>query len=457
MKLLTRYILKEHFIPFVYALLILIFLLFTNFFLKAIDRLLGKGLPLSIMLEYLFLNMGWVLSLAIPMAVLIATLMAFGRLSEDNEVTALRSSGVSFPKILLPALIFSFVIAGPLIYFNNFILPEMNHKTRKLYRDIYRKRPDLSIEPGYFIDDLPKYSLIVKDKKDGKYQDVRIYSKEQTKTQTSINAKEGTFSTLKDAILLTLFDGEIHELDTQNLQNYRRIIFEKHQIVIPAEDLMLKSGSSPSRGDRDMTVTMINDKIESYRQKQGEILKRIRKKIEKEFKLNEVPKDYESAKDLIDHQNQLLTQDTTLTSKQVKNKKRTLKILSQRLSSDYQQFVGYQKNINRIRVEKHKKFSIPVACIVFILIGAPLGIMAKKGSLVTSISFSFGFFLIYWIFLIGGEELADRNLLSPVIAMWTPNVLLGTVGIIMSVITTREQKNLSLPFRRKDKDDAAKQ
>ena len=457
MKLLTRYILKEHFFPFAYALLILIFLLFTNFFLRAIDRLLGKGLPLSIMLEYLFLNMGWVLSLAIPMAVLIATLMAFGRLSEDNEVTALRSSGVSFPQILLPALIFSFVIAGPLIYFNNFILPEMNHKTRKLYRDIYRKRPDLSIEPGYFIDDLPKYSLIVKDKKDGKYQDVRIYSKEQTKTQTSINAKEGTFSTLKDAILLTLFDGEIHELDTQNLQNYRRIIFEKHRIVIPAEDLMLKSDSSPSRGDRDMTVPMINHKIESYHQKQGEILKRIRKKIEKEFVLDEVPKDYESAKELIDHQSQFLIHDTTLTSKQMENKKRTLKILSQRLSTDYQQFVGYQKNINRIRVEKHNKFSSPVACIIFILIGAPLGIMAKKGSLVTSISISFGFFLIYWIFLIGGEELADRNLLSPVIAMWTPNVLLGTVGIIMSVVTTREQKILSLSFRSKDKNGSEHQ
>ena len=89
MKLLTRYILKEHFLPFLYDLLIVIFLLFTNFLLRAVDRFLGKGLPIDIILEYLLLNTAWIIALAAPVAVLVATLMAFGRFAEDNEITAL--------------------------------------------------------------------------------------------------------------------------------------------------------------------------------------------------------------------------------------------------------------------------------------------------------------------------------------------------------------------------------
>ena len=220
MKLLTRYILKEHFLPFLYALLIVIFLLFTNFLLRAVDRFLGKGLPIDIILEYLFLNTAWIIALAAPVAVLVATLMAFGRFSEDNEITALRSSGVSFTRILWPALTFSILVAVPLMTFNNTVLPHMNHNSRMLARDIYRKRPDLNVDAGYFIDDLPQYSFIVKGKRGDRYQDVHIYGKDRTVTQTSIRAKEGSFRPLDDAIMVTLYDGEIHEVEVNNYQNY---------------------------------------------------------------------------------------------------------------------------------------------------------------------------------------------------------------------------------------------
>ncbi|MCK5330780.1 MAG: LptF/LptG family permease, partial [Candidatus Marinimicrobia bacterium] len=93
MRLLTRYILKEIFMPFFFALLVIVFILFTNFLLRAIDRFLGKGIDVLTILEYLFLNLAWIVALAVPMAVLIAALMTFGRLSEDNEITAMRTSG----------------------------------------------------------------------------------------------------------------------------------------------------------------------------------------------------------------------------------------------------------------------------------------------------------------------------------------------------------------------------
>ena len=106
MRLVSRYIIKELILPFIYSLMIIVMMLFINFFLRAIDRFLGKGLNIFTILEYLFLNLAWILALAVPMAVLIATLMTFGRLSEDNEINAMRASGISFPLILRPALLF---------------------------------------------------------------------------------------------------------------------------------------------------------------------------------------------------------------------------------------------------------------------------------------------------------------------------------------------------------------
>ncbi|MBC8403452.1 MAG: LptF/LptG family permease, partial [Candidatus Marinimicrobia bacterium] len=152
MRLLTRYILKEIFLPFIFALLVIIFILFIQFLLRAIDRFLGKGIAVLTILEYLFLNLAWIVALAVPMAVLIAALMTFGRLSEDNEITAMRTSGISFLTIIRPALFFGLIVGSSLVYFNNFILPQMNHRARILSGDIYRKRPGLNIEPGYYIE-----------------------------------------------------------------------------------------------------------------------------------------------------------------------------------------------------------------------------------------------------------------------------------------------------------------
>ena len=125
------------------------------------------------------------------MAVLLATLMTFGRLSEDNEINAMRASGIGFLTIMRAPILFGIIITTILIYFNNFILPEMNFKARLLSGDIYRKRPDMSIEPGIFLDNLPDYSIIVGGKaNDGTMKDVRIFSKGNKNAQTISKEKQ---------------------------------------------------------------------------------------------------------------------------------------------------------------------------------------------------------------------------------------------------------------------------
>ena len=439
MKLVTRYILREHFLPFFYALLIVIFLLFTNFLLRAVDRFLGKGLPLNVILEYLLLNTAWIIALAAPVAVLVATLMAFGRFSEDNEITALRSSGISFTRILWPALAFSALVALPLMVFNNSVLPHMNHDARMLARDIYRKRPDLNVEAGYFIDDLPQYSFIVKGKRGERYQDVHIYGKDRTVTQTSIRADEGSFKALDDAILVTLYSGEIHEVEVKNYQNYRRIQFDRHRITIPADDLMLQRRETGSRSDREMNIDMMTDKIDGYKERIAAIEKRIVDEFETTFPSSEIPKTID---ELMAH---LEVKRNEEKAEKVSDPNRpwsfsqNLESLATRVRTDYQMKMGYERSINRYVVEIHKKFSLPAACIVFVLVGAPLGITTRKGGLFTAIVLSFGFVLLYYLFLIGGEEFADRNYLHGGVAMWMPNVVLGSIGMLMTYQTTHER------------------
>ena len=373
MKLLTRYILKEHFLPFLYALLIVIFLLFTNFLLRAVDRFLGKGLPLDIILEYLFLNTAWIIALAAPIAVLVATLMAFGRFSEDNEITALRSSGVSFTRILWPALTFSILVAVPLITFNNTVLPHMNHNARMLARDIYRKRPDLNVEAGYFIDDLPQYSFIVKGKRGDRYQDVHIYGKDRTVTQTSIRAKEGSFRPLDDAIMVTLYDGEIHEVEVNNYQNYRRIIFDRHRITIPAEDLTLERRETGSRTDREMTLNMMHEKIASYRKRTDAIEERIIKEFEFSFPDTPIPPTMEDLMTLVKKQQNIEKEATVSDPNRSISRSQDLINLSLRVRTDYQMISGYERSINRYKVEIHKKlkminvYKVGYLSLVFIL------------------------------------------------------------------------------------------
>lgn len=430
---------KELFLPFIFSLLVIIFVLFIQFLLRAIDRFLGKGLDVVTILEYLFLNLAWIIALAVPMAVLIATLMSFGRLSEDNEITAMRTSGISFLTIIRPALMFGLIICLGLIYFNNFILPEMNFHARMLSGDIYRKRPDMQIDPGHFIGDIPDYGMIVGGKDGDIMSDVRIFSKTTGNTQTSIYSKTGTLTTISDALVLTLFDGEIHELDIEDFNDYRRIEFTKHVITMPVENLELTRRDTSNRSDREMTVPMMMEKRSNYQARITTVNQRMKNAFRLATGDSTVPVSYESAMDQIHKHRLALEQDTLLNSSQVRVKERRLRNLERQAANEFNLIRSYLKNQNRYGVEIHKKFSLPVACVLFVLLGAPLGVLAKKGGFVIGTSLSFGFFLIYYLMLIGGEEMADRSVVSPTVGMWTPNVMLLLIASYLTLNTVRER------------------
>ena len=446
MRLLTRYILKQLLSPFLFSLLIIIFVLFTQFLLRAIDRFIGKGLDIGTIFEYLFLNLGWIAALSVPMAVLVAALMSFGQFSEDNEITAMRASGISFNTILRPAILFGITISGVLILFNSFIMPEMNFKARMLSGDIYRKRPDLNIEPGYFMDDLPSYSMIIRDKEGDTLKDVRIFSKGSGQTQTSIHSKTGELSTIDDAIVLDMFNGEIHELDTRDFGNYRRIEFDKHKITIAADDLFLNRRDTTSRSDREMTVPMIFDKRENISKRINIVNSRIGRAFTRTGLDSIVPNSFDESKVILLDYKKSYNADTSFTADQKYKKEKDINITERQLRNEYNLLRSYMKSSSKYEVELHKKFSLPIACILFVMTGASLGVLFRKGGFTIAVGLSFGFFLIYYIMMIGGEDLADRNIVSPVVGVWSPNVILLVISMYLILHTIKEQAPLGSSF-----------
>jgi len=445
MSLLFRYTLKEHLFPFFISLFVLIFVLLTNFLLKAIDKFLGKGLSFGVLIEYVILNLAWILALAVPMAVLIATLMAFGRMSGDNEITALRTSGISYFKILFPALVFGAMVTFTMTWFNNTILPETNHKARLLSGDITRKRPDLEFEVGYFIDALPDYRILLGGREKNIFTDILIFNYQKKGNQRTIIANSGEIEAVLNGVIMHLYDGVIHELSS-DLEDYREIHFENYKVVIPVDNLSLTRRDSKVRSDREMTGKMIEKKIDDYNVKIDNIYDRINNRIKKEIPDSiaihnpnyieaEIIKFSASLRDSLGKEN----------TKYIRTKRR-LKNLRHGVKSDFKLIDTYNRYISKYEVEYYKKYSIPFASMVFVLIGASLGIITRRGGFAMSVALSLGFFVFYWAFLIAGEEFADRGKMSPFIAMWMPNFVLGTLGTFLCIQTAKEQKIINLDF-----------
>ena len=161
MFILWRYIIKEHINPFFFSISVISLVFLLNLVFRELGRILSRGLSFGLILEFFFLNMAWIIALAVPMAVLVATVMAFGRLSGDSEIIAMKAGGVSILHIIFPVFVASILLNFFLIWFNNNVLPDFNHRTRLLATDIARKRPTINLEAGVLYRDLPNYNLMV--------------------------------------------------------------------------------------------------------------------------------------------------------------------------------------------------------------------------------------------------------------------------------------------------------
>ena len=243
-----------------------------------------------------------------------------------------------------------------------------------------------------------------------------------------------------------MFDGEIHELDTRDFGNYRRIEFEKHKITIAADDLFLNRRDTTSRSDREMTVPMIFDKQENISKRINIVQARIGRAFTRTGLDSIMPASFEESQKILMNFKDAYSADSSYSIDQKYKKEKDINITERQLRNEYNLLRSYIKSSNKYEVELHKKFSLPVACIIFVMTGASLGVLFRKGGFTIAVGLSFGFFLIYYIMMIGGEDLADRNYVSPVVGVWSPNVILLIIAMYLMLHTIREQAPLRFNF-----------
>jgi lipopolysaccharide export system permease protein len=506
MFIISRYILREHIGPFLFSLAIITAMLVLNFVLQAMRYIIGKGISLPVIFEFIIYNLAWIMVLVVPMSMLVSTIMAFGRLSSDNEITALKASGVSFYRLITPVLIMSVIITYGLIEFNDKVLPLANHKARVLKKNIQTKRPTLTIQPGVFMDGIENFSMIIENKDEWgtMIYGITIFDRSNRDVMRTITAIKGNIEIdeIQESMIVYLEQGEIHEVNLRKIQDYQKIKFKSYRVHIPVENLKLKKTDESYYNDREKNISQLMTEVSNRLEEKQRRVESIHKLIEQNPDIvsvldakyrslleNQIIRhslwdrisDYvmwQHLNDLKDSSNvyksdqilqttqhrmhDLITEPGLtiiaksdsilkiiplhndsirgkLSSIQRDSLKNNLTALTQPIMSNIAAAANYQKMIDQLMIEINKKYSIPAACIIFVLLGAPIGVKARRGNLGIAGGISLFFFIAYYFCLVLGEDYGDRQLLNPFFAMWFPNIILGITGVILTYQTASER------------------
>ncbi|HEY2955012.1 MAG TPA: LptF/LptG family permease [Candidatus Eisenbacteria bacterium] len=438
MRILRTYILRLHLVPFLLGFGVVTFILEMDVLFDYLDLVVNRGVAVGVVAQLFLLSLGYIVALSAPCAVLIAALMTFGRLSQDNEITALRASGVNLGTILLGPLAASVALAVGLTLFNNHVLPETNHAFANLLIDIGRMRPTVRLQEGVFITDFPGYNLLVQsvNGRTNEMRGVTIYKLNPGGAPTTILARRGTLTYTPDGrtAVLKLRDGEIHEIPTEEggPRKYRRMVFSTHVIYIPGAGGLLEHSVRDTRGDREMSAQAL---IEERAGVRAEYERSVREHVEQlriagapQAALESLDPDRQPWRERLGQAWAALTRREDPLDRLVAGRPDLRPdVDAWRMERD-----GLRRRIAGLSVEIHKKFSLPAACVVFVLLGAPLGMRVRRAG--PAVAFvSIAFFLFYYLCLIGGEELANRLLLPPWLSMWLPNLALGTWGAVATL------------------------
>lgn len=458
-----RYILRNYIGPFFFSMAVITFVFIMDFILRYIDLFLGKGVKFHIVLQAFTLSLGHMFALIIPMAVLPATLMTYGTLAGENELTAMRACGFSIYRMILPGLFAATLLAMGLVYYNNHVLPESNHKLLNLLIDINRKQPTVELRENHFIDDVQGYTIYFAQKNDrtGDISDVQIFRHNENGLPTTIVAKSGKLKFIEGENILRvdLFNGQIHEVpEEKQRETYRRTTFKTYSLNIHDVDRSLQHTERDYRGDREMSVRMMHDKIKEIRSEmevsRQEIIREASERMSTTFGMLDAGERARAAKQKQPvagttapgtRQNRFVPRPGQSAYPGVPMAARDEYLTRQRIETEVNKRDSFVKQIQRYKVEIHKKYSIPFACVVFVLVGSPLAIRMSRSGMNMAIGLSILFFLVYYVCLIGGEKLADRGFTTPFLAMWSPNLVFGGLALVLLKKAASEQALFEWP------------
>lgn len=387
MKILERETIKQIIPAFLFAIVVLSFILLMDRLFLLADLLVRKGVPVKIVGEIMVLSLPFVISISVPLAVLIGGVITFGRMAQDNEITAIRAAGIPTWRVFVPALVFGTLLMPFMALFNGFVLPESQYRVRGLLTDIARKKPSLRIQERVFLDDFPGYMVYIGaiDERHSQISNVMIFEKSQGKgTPAFITAPQGKIDYTPDDryMILSLYNGEIHELTTNG--NYRRLEFQQHTINILTDDELVRR-SRDYRSDDELRLVPLLTMIKENRKAAADL----KKQLDSLTRLSSDNEVWQFKRD------------------EIKTRLR-------------------YKNAELVRslTELHKRLSLAFSALFFLMFGAPLGVVLRRGGVGTGFIVGLIFFAIYYVMLLGGENFAESGRVAPFLGMWLPNILL---------------------------------
>ena len=450
---LNSFMLKSYFWPFIMTFFIAIFVLLMQFLWKYVDDLVGKGLEWRIIAQLLFWASTTMVPLALPLAILLSSIMTFGNLGEHYELVALKSSGISLQRIMAPLITTTVFIGIVAFYFSNNILPYANLKMGSILYDVREQKPALNIKEGIFYEGIDDYVIKVgkKDKDGITVHNVMIYNHTSRLGNVDLTlAERGTMVMTADKryLIFTLFNGENYSenVDSRRQRNnhplqrtkfkedYRRLdlsgftmtrtneeFFKDNYQMMNISQLKVSHDSLKLRYDtiKEQYVTSTNSNFYyyySYCDENSDIAdtsKQLTGELLENFKKNEqlaiVDKAMNMARGIKDH--------VFYSNEDLKNRK---------------------KMINRHEIEWHRKFTLSVACIVLFFIGAPLGAIIRKGGLGLPVVVSVVFFVVYHVISFTCEKMVREGVVPAYEGMWIASAVFLPFGIFLTIKATRD-------------------
>ena len=477
MKKIGQIVISSFIGPFILNFIIWMIILDMQFLWLYVDDLMGKGLEWYIIIELLiYASANWV-PMALPLSILMASIMTFGNLGENNELTAMKASGLSLFKIMKPLIVLILFISCFAFYFTNSLWPIANFKMRVLLSDIQNTKISLALQPGVFFksDD---FSIRVAEKNDDgiSFKDILIYDRTQMKRQTLgawsynkdprdfkriIRAKQGKIisSGNKTALNLELEDGYIIQewnpksigdskipftryyfesatlnfnLQSFNFQRSEEDTYQREQYLLNLNQIaLLKDSSLKEQRDRNASLnSYILNTFSSFRNKDSLDDDNIKPTIKSDthffFNQSEIEK-----------------------KRDIKSAIRRVQQVENHINIEIQKQKATDKYLSNLSIEKNRKFTLSYAVLMLFFLGAPLGAIVKKGGLGWPVLISILFFLIYFMLTRAGEEMAGNSSLSPIMGMWLSAICITPVSLFIFYKSNMDSKLFDYNFQSK--------
>jgi len=447
--------------PFALTFAIAMIVLILQFVWKWIDELVGKGLDWMVIVELITYVSAKLIPLAFILGILLASIMTFGNLGEHNELTALKSSGISLVRIMLPAFVVVIFLGIGSFAFSNYVIPVTNMKFFTLLLDIRQQRPEFDIREGQFYNGIEGYSLYIGDRsKDGMtLYDLMIYDHSKNKGNVAVTMADSGYMRItedKKNLILSLYSGHSYSeelADDNSIQEkkpHRRDAFTNQQVLfnLPGSELNRSREDMYKNHYQMLNMQQLRDTAKGLygellwrRNKLGhELLERDFLRLENKKEVREDSAFYAPADTIvnpIDLINDLSTQNQLEVYMQSQNFARSVQ---SKLNNSYDTMQIRRKWVNMYWNEWNRVLTFAAACILFFFIGAPLGAIIRKGGLGTPVVVSVLFFIAYHILSLAGEKYARAGFVPSWAGMWGSTFILIPLGFFLTIKSNRDSK-----------------